>query len=593
VSATTVSSKVEAEPRPDGRPRWKPSATTTGLLGIVGAAAIILICARPMLWGRNFTGFDWYVNLWYVWHQAESLQTNGFPSLFVHNNQGLFEPHFAFYGGTLYTLAGVLTLATGSHEVAFALTWLIGFAVAYGGWYWLARQAGLGVWPSHAPGILFVTSPWYLASIFALGSWGQTIAMSTVPMLLASAVAILRADRLRPLPVVALATSTIVFTGSHNLTMLWATTVLLLVGIVLLVVVPTFRKILTRRGLLRLALIVVPAIFVNAWFLLPDIAYQAQTAIAQDTSTARGLVSTADELVDSEHVLSLSRKPATTLLAHFALQLPLLATGWLVIALIAFRPRWRSPWLRTALVMVATMIAIWILFTHSSLILSLPSPWRFVQAGYRLEGYIQLALAGGVIACLIVGTHVSGRRRWWMWALLPVLVVSVIQARGQVGGPEILGGDTAALPTPSPLPYRTDDFVYGSKDYVDGKLAVYTTSPNVPLIRFSPETAERSNWVTAVVPAKPGQYLQTNVRAATALLQVSGAHVVGRDPTGNTILQIDRRAKPGPARISVRAASPWPVAVGRLLSIAGLLGLAAIFGTIAVGAARRRRAPTP
>ena len=45
-----------------------------------------------------------------------------------------------------------------------------------------------------------------------------------------------------------------------------------------------------------------------------------------------------------------------------------------------------------------------------------------------------------------------------------------------------------------------------------------------------------------------------------------------------------------PTQITVTEAHPFPVVLGRALSLIGLGGLAVVFGSIAVGARRRRRA---
>ena len=80
------------------------------------------------------------------------------------------------------------------------------------------------------PGVLFVTSTWYITSVYVLGSWAQTIAFGALVLILAATFSILRADRLRPLPALALAVGVVLYTGSHNLTLVWATTVLVIVG---------------------------------------------------------------------------------------------------------------------------------------------------------------------------------------------------------------------------------------------------------------------------------------------------------------------------------------------------------------------------
>ena len=55
--------------------------------------------------------------------------------------------------------------------------------------------------------------------------------------------------------------------------------------------------------------------------------------------------------------------------------------------------------------------------THSSWILGLPHPYDQIQAPYRLEAYINIAVAGGLIATLALiaragRTSGAGRGSW-------------------------------------------------------------------------------------------------------------------------------------------------------------------------------------
>ncbi|MCU1675440.1 MAG: hypothetical protein JWM93_198 [Frankiales bacterium] len=577
-------SVASAAPAPDAlepppiRRRFRLPA---GLLAILGAVLIIGVLIRPMLWDRNFVGYDWYYHLWYIWHQEGSLRANGVPSLFAHNTVGVFDPHFAFYGGTLYVLAGLLALGVG-HEAAFVLTWAMAFAVAYGGWYWLARMAGLGRWAAHAPGVLFITSSWYLSAIYAWGSWPQTIALSSLVLLLASGLSVLRADRLRPGPAVALAAATILYTGSHNLTLAWATTVSLLVGIVLLVVVPPARSLLTRRGLRRVVVVVVPAILVNGWFLLPDLVYQSHTTIANNTAVAASLVHTSMPIVGSEYLFSLARENPIPSFPHLAVQLPLLASVWVVLGLVAFRPRRRSPWLWTAVVLLVAMIGSWVLFTHESFILGLPRPYSLIQAPYRIEAYTQLTLSGAVIAGLVLARRAGPWRRRWAWLLVPVLVMSVVQARRQVDEP--LPEPFQAPAWSTAAPYHVDADPLGAGDYVDARLRL-SEEPPLRTVLFSTD-AERGDRAEATVDAQPGELLRSNVKAASSLVRITGARFVARDSAGNGILQLDEDVTPGAARVRVEAANPWPVVLGKCLSVLGFLGLGAL--GIGIGRVARR-----
>ena len=97
----------------DQSPHLREGSRVAWYLGWVGAAVLIAVLARPMVFGRTFIGWDWYPHQWFIWHQAESLKATGLPTLVLHGYDAVFVPHFAFYGGTLNAVAGALTLLTG------------------------------------------------------------------------------------------------------------------------------------------------------------------------------------------------------------------------------------------------------------------------------------------------------------------------------------------------------------------------------------------------------------------------------------------------------------------------------------------------
>ena len=281
--------------------------------GLTLAAVVIFICTYPMIAGRGgelgsggFVGYDWFAHLWYIWHQGESLKAHLLPSYFAQNTSGVFDPHFAFYGGTLYTLTGIVSVVIG-HDAAFVASWIWAFMMAYGGLYWMARQVGAGPWASHIPSIVFVTSPWYLSSIYVWGSWGQNTAFSALLLTLAAGFSIMRADRLKPLPALALAIGVLFYTGSHSLTLAWASTAMTVLGVVFFALVPGFRRLFNRRGVLRIAAVAIPAGLVNAWFMFPAIAYQGQTWIGNNYDMARSFLLTSMYYVEPQHILTLTR----------------------------------------------------------------------------------------------------------------------------------------------------------------------------------------------------------------------------------------------------------------------------------------------
>src|ERR1044071_1935349 len=117
------------------------------LVGVMGGALpvalLVALLAQPAL-STSVHPVDWYEHLWYVWHQSGSIRAIGIPSFFVYNVDAVYNPHYAFYGGTLYVSAAVLGLVLGSTSAAFDTFWIAALLMAYGGWYALAPMAGLG-----------------------------------------------------------------------------------------------------------------------------------------------------------------------------------------------------------------------------------------------------------------------------------------------------------------------------------------------------------------------------------------------------------------------------------------------------------------
>ena len=88
--------------------------------------------------------------------------------------------------------------------------------------------------------------------------------------------------------------------------------------------------------------------------------------------------------------------------------------------------------------------------------------------------------------------------------------------------------------------------------------------------------------------AKPGDRLQTNIMTMPQLVQLDGARIVARQGLGNAVIQVSKDVKPGRVVLTLRAAHPWPVVGGTILSLVGLAGLALNGVAIAMGARRRR-----
>jgi hypothetical protein len=559
-------------------PTLRTGAVTLGVCVLLAALTWPLITDTSRLLG------DAPTDAWFIAHQADSLRDGKLPSLFVHFNLAIFYAVFAFYGGTLFAIGGVIALVVGSAMVAQAIVYILSLAAAYGGWLWLAHMAGVRGWRAHAPALLFVTAPYVMTNVNVRQDLTESVATAVIPLLLASALSVLRADRLHAGPFVALAISTVVLGGSHNITLLWATTILGLAALALLVGVPQTRRMITRRGLLRVLAVMVPAMAVNAWYLLPDLAYHADTVIAQRIDEWRALVQTRDPAIEAKHLFALGRSSAYPGSA-FTATLPALAIAWVLVVAVAVRRQWRQPWARTLMILSLLSIAVAIVMTHPRLITVLPDPWLMIQFSYRLETFVLFGICGAVIAALVLlgpDTH-----RWLAALLLPILALSVVGAIRQVGD----------------IPRRPGDFSwnidnlssFGTGDFADASV---TEQPpdNSSVVRFKRSDVHRDR-LDVTVPAQPGETVYLNMLAISGMIDVQGARVIGRgaapqtnDPSWQPLwflaLQIDDDATPGRAHIVIREAQTLPIVGGRIISLLGLLGLGA--NAVVIGRARWR-----
>ncbi len=567
---------------------------------LVGGAAVLLIgvLSWPMVFSTATFNGDWMGQVWFMWQQSLAIRANHLPSLFLNYPYGVFYPQYAFYGGTLYALTGTLSLLLGDAPMeTYVLMYVLGFAAAYGGWYWLARMAGVGRWRAHVPGLVFVTSSYYLTLIYARGDWPEFTGVSVIPLIVASGLSVLRADRLRAWPALALTVSSVFFFGSHSLTIVWGSTMIVVVALAILVCVPRARREVTRAGAIRVAGLVVPAALLSAWFLLPAAAYESNTLISTEYPHWQLLLRATQYLVSAKHLFTLSRASASTPGAAFALSLPILVIAWVFVSLAIFLRRGlRGTWIRVLLICSTLTALLVVLMTHPGLVLVLPQAYATLQFTYRLESYVLLALSGAVLAALVLAEREGRRARLSTWTLVPVLAVSVVGAIQQARA-HPTGGERYALLASL---YHSPGAGELLTDYVDVHLRPLT-DPNgrPPEVHFNP-AAVHDNHTTKVVHLEPGQFAYSNLQGPPSLVHLTGARIVGINGEGYDVLEVGRATGPagqsgakGAARpaetITVSQADPLPVVAGRVLTLAAALALLGQFGALAVRALRRRR----
>ena len=484
---------------------------------ILAVAALLLLLSWTLLTDPSRLEADFRADTWLIEHQAHALRQDHAPSLFLTSALQAFHPIFAFYGGTLFVLGGAIALVVGSAVAAQVILYMLALAAAYGGWLWLARMAGLRSWRAHAPAVLYVTAPYVLSNVYVRQDLPELVATAMIPPLLASAISILRADRLNPGPAAALAMSTIILGGSHNLTLLWGTTVLGIAALALAAGVPQARRLVTTRGVLRILAVAVPAMLVNAWYLVPDLAYHSHTAIAHRIDEWKALLERPGPVVDAKHLFTLGR-PTPVVDSKLTAALPLLAMAWVVaVAAMSARAQRHGAWWRTIAILSLGSAAVLVIMRNPGILSVLPDPWLMLQYSYRLETFVLLAVCGAVIAALAILGH--SRHQWLAWLLLPIVAFSVVGAAAQV---------RAAPRSADEVVVDLDGFAtFGLGDYAGMSARPLVPDQNAKAIDF-PRGLVKQGRLDTKLPVQPGDVLYTNLMTPPQMISVRGASIIGR-----------------------------------------------------------------
>jgi hypothetical protein len=542
----------------------------------------------PMVLTARTFGIDWSGHLWLVEMQARNIEALGHPSLFIQSGLGAFYAWFAYYGGTLYSIAGGLSALSGGHTtVAYIACYALAFTMSYAGFWWIARQAGIGGWRAHVAPLLFVTSAYLLTDAYARGAWPETMAVSSIPLVAAAGGSLLLGERVCPRVVLIFLGAATLLTGSHNITLMLSSIFFVLLVIVACVARVDFRALPWRRVLAIVGLFAL-AVAINMWFLLPDLAYGMRTYVGAHPNTpympGLSLDLVLDPIRDSLLGTSSQLGPTPT----FYVQLPTLALLWALAALCVSRRQLGRAARGLVLGLGALLVVIVDLMVSPGIWPHLPRLLWEIQFPYRLETYATFCVLGLVLVALRHLT--SGRSRGVLLGLLmAIVVVECAQGLHQIWA------------TPSALPSRSLSYTLGPSwwqrfggegespfgdqfsDFSEREVKPTITSMKLHVPVLGPV---KEGYAVSFVSPGPGT-IETNVQTGSYLVAVGGAQPAGRVEDGSLVVRLNVPAG-RPARVTFYPARTWPIVAGKYLTLAGLAGALAVVLWALTDSTRRR-----
>ena len=455
---------------------------------------ITLFAPMALTWSAFAT--DWGNHMFLVATMERSIRQLGRPSYFVHTSDaGLFFPFFAFYGGTLYAITAVLGIVMGSPVRAYVASYGLGFTMTYAGMYWLARLTALRSLLAHVPAIVTVTGAYYLTNAYGRGAWPEFIAVSAIPLLIAGAVDMVIGRRPRIRALVAVYGATVIFSGSHNITLLYGTLFLLLVLLAGAFALGPVAVRLHFRRLALLGLVLVLAAGTNFWFLLPDLVYAGQTPIGHATQIYYLEFDKASVLFSPWRTTGVPDAP------ELFVQVSVYVLAWsLAMLAIAARARIGSRQARRfAAAIVALGAGLLILTMVDEFWEHAPSLLLQIQFPYRLQSYVLLLTAAASLLAIHAAQRLR-RRRLAFATLAVALACQVGLAEWQVWTPPtyVSGSLFAGVAGTGRMPHTW----YGGSPY---------RIPSGPLVRPTarvaiPAELVHDDRITVPMPQAPGVY---------------------------------------------------------------------------------------
>ena len=555
---------------------------------LLGAGVIVLLGSAMLFTSRGFAT-DFTNTLWLGSVQQDSVLHGTIPSFFSNTTaaaplahgyyypyprSGLFNPIFAFYSGPLLAALGCVSVLCFDNVIAaFIVLTLLAIGAAYLGIYWLARRTGCIRLIAHGAALTFVASAYYITDLYGRGDWPEFVAVSSIPLLVACAVDLLSAPAIRIRSLLGLYVVAVVFTGSHDVTMVWGTLYIVLLAIAVLLARvahwPTWSRIC--------AVVVVGALAVgtNGWAIVPALLYSGHTFIA----TGESVIGT--PFVDTfEHLFNPLRSvPAQSTSPGLYVQVPVWMLGWAFFGGLCYcvaRPRNKTD--RRLFLLLIAAAGIWLTAMMNRQFWNyLPHVLWTIQNPFVLSTYFSLSIAALVIA---VGASASlaeslgrpGRSMLFRVPILALLACSAVTL-GLAGWQILVPNDGApvmsyanrsdALVGPHTLPASW----YARLDYSDVDMPVATVQDGRTVTLTASLVNPHGDGLNAVIAAPAGSApIATNVVAAPDFTSIGGDFTtVGRTSSGYLVLS-RKTSTSGPARLIIASSATIGLRAGRLVT---------------------------
>jgi hypothetical protein len=560
---------------------------------------VIGLLALPMAITNRSFGSDWTLHLWLTRQQQWNIEAMGHPGLFVSAKPlGAFYPIFAFVGSGVYSVGGYLAILLGDRPIlAYKLLYLAGLCLGYGGMTWLSVQRGLRGWRSQVAGLVFVTEAYFVTDLAGRGDLGEFVGLASMPFLLAATYAVATSATVRWRYLVAVVVAVFAFTGSHNITLLWGSLFIAMLGVVIIAAYrPRLPAPLPWNRVAALLGSAAIGAGLNAWYLVPDLEYSLDTAVAR---TSHGRL---PAVFDRYGFMFNPLRPAYShLYRDVRMSLPWLFLAWaVVVAGVLWRSRHRAS--KVLFVGIVAIVA-----AHTILILARPA-WRWlphvlynVQFAWRLGGYVLL----GTALLLVLALESQSRSRATMRrattaVLVPILVFNVGAATWQVwrvrpsyvhSARNVATDDAFAASVVAArdvLPPSWRD-VESFRD-VTSSLVGHEAGRTV----IVPLAAVHGSHFSGTVDVPDGSApFNTNISAGPRFVTMTGIRAVGRTTRGFVVaVRAPEAPAVGPVAVTIDQANSKLLRAGALASLLSVVAFIALLGWPLFSFLRSRR-PSP